>query len=106
MVNRGVVKAADVKVVYTSPVFPRAGWAYHHALDPALAAKIRQAFYSFPVKGSSVGAEFRDITRFAPIDYRRDWEAVVGILEANGASFTRDSPEYKKLSEPPRRGGD
>ena len=106
MVHRGVVKAGDYKVVYTSPVFPRAGWAYHHALDPAIAAKVREAFYSFKVAGSSVGKEFRDITRFVPIDYGKDWEVVVGILEANGASFSRDSPEYRKFSQPPRRGGD
>lgn len=106
MVNRGVVKAGDYKVVYTSPVFPRAGWAYHHALDPAIAAKIREAFYSFAVRGSSLGKEFRDISRFVPIDYRKDWDTVVGILEANGASFSRDSPEYRKFSEPPRRGSE
>jgi phosphonate transport system substrate-binding protein len=106
MVNRGVVKASDFKIVYTSPVFPRAGWAYHHAIDPAIAAKIREAFYSFSVRGSSLGKEFRDITRFVPIDYGKDWEAVVGILEANGARFTRDSPEYQKFSRPPRPGSE
>ncbi|HEV8436478.1 MAG TPA: phosphate/phosphite/phosphonate ABC transporter substrate-binding protein [Methylomirabilota bacterium] len=106
MVNRGLVKKSDYKVIYTSPVFPRAGWAYHHALEPGLAAKIKDAFYGFRVQGSSVGKEFRDITRFVSIDYKKDWESVVGILEANGASFSRESGDYKKLSEPPRKGGE
>jgi len=106
MINRGVVKASDVKIVYTSPLFPRAGFAYHHALDPALAAKVKEAFATFRVQGTSVGKEFRDITRFVPIDYRKDWEAVVGILVANGASFSRDSADWQKLSRPPRRGGE
>jgi phosphonate transport system substrate-binding protein len=106
MVNRGLVKKSDYKVVYTSPIFPRAGWAYHHALEPGLAAKVKEAFSSFRVQGSSVGKEFRDITRFVPIDYKKDWESVVGILEANGASFSRESAGYRKLSEPPGKSGE
>lgn len=106
MVNRGVVKATDYKVVYTSPVFPTAGFAYYHALEPRLAEKIKEAFYTFKIQGSSLGKEFRDSVGFVPIDYRKDWEAVVGILEANGARFTRDSPEYQKFSRPARKGGE
>ncbi|HAM55566.1 MAG TPA: phosphate/phosphite/phosphonate ABC transporter substrate-binding protein [Candidatus Rokubacteria bacterium] len=104
MVNRGVVKATEYKVVYTSPVFPTAGFAYYHALEPRLAEKIKEAFYTFKIQGTSLGKEFRDSVGFVPIDYKRDWEPVVGILEANGAKFTRDSPEYKKFSAPPKAG--
>ena len=106
MVNRGVVKRSEYKVVYTSAVFPTAGFAHHHALDPGLAAKIREAFFTFKVQGTSVGKEFKDTTRFLPVDYRKDWESVVGILEANGAAFTRDSPEYRKFAAPPGKGGE
>ena len=104
MVNRGVVKATEYKVIYTSPVFPTAGFAYYHALEPRLAEKIKEAFYTFKIQGTSLGKEFRDSVGFVPIDYKRDWEPVVGILEANGAKFTRDSPEYKKFSAPPKAG--
>ena len=104
MVNRGVVKATEYKVIYTSPVFPTAGFAYYHALEPRLAEKIKEAFYTFKIQGTSLGKEFRDSVGFVPIDYKKDWEAVVGILEANGARFTRDSPEYKKFSAPPKAG--
>ncbi|HET7876072.1 MAG TPA: phosphate/phosphite/phosphonate ABC transporter substrate-binding protein, partial [Methylomirabilota bacterium] len=104
MVNRGVVKRSDYKIVYTSPVFPTAGFAYYYALDPALAAKIKEAFYSFKIQGTSLGKDFRDSTHFVPIDYRKDWEAVAGILEANGVVFSRESAEYKKLSAPPKPG--
>jgi phosphonate transport system substrate-binding protein len=106
MVNRNVVKRSDYKVVYTSPIFPTAGFAYHHALEPRLAARIKEAFYTFKIQGSSLGKEFRDSVGFVPIHYKKDWDAVVGILEANGARFTRDSPEYQKFSRPPRKGGD
>ena len=102
MVSRGVVKASDFKIVYTSPVFPTAGFAYSHNLEPKLAEKIREAFLSFRIEGSSLGKEFKDRTGFMPVSYQKDWDAVVGILQANGAAFTKDSPEYKKLQQPGR----
>jgi phosphonate transport system substrate-binding protein len=102
MVARGVVKASDLKVIYTSPVFPTAGFAYSHNLDPALVEKIKEAFFSFRFEGTSVGREFKDRTGFMPVNYARDWESVLGILEANGVTFTRDSPEFKKLQKPGR----
>ncbi len=104
MVNRGVVKKAEYKVVYTSPLFPVAGWAYAHNLDPRLAEKIKEAFFTFKIQGSSVAKEWKTYTRFAPVSYKKDWEAVVAIQEANGVTYTKDSPEYKKLSKPPAKG--
>jgi len=102
MIARNVVKAGDVKVVYTSPVFPTAGFAYAHNLEPRLVEKIKEAFYSFSFEGTSVGKEFKGRTGFLPLQYARDWEAVLGILTANGVTFTRDSPEYKRLQKPAR----
>lgn len=103
MVARNVVKAGDYKVIYTSPVFPTAGFAYAHTLEPRLVDKIKEAFLSFKFQGTSVGKEFKDRTGFLPVNYARDWESVIGILEANGVQFTRESPEYRKLE---KRGGE
>jgi phosphonate transport system substrate-binding protein len=100
MVARNVIKAADYKVVYTSPVFPTAGFAYSHNLEPKLVEKIKEAFYSFDFEGTSVGREFKGRTGFLPVNYAKDWESVVGILEANGVALTKDSPEYRKLQKP------
>jgi phosphonate transport system substrate-binding protein len=100
MIARGVVKASDLKIIYTSPIFPTAGFAYAHNLDPALVEKMKEAFFGFQFQGTSVGREFKDRTGFMPVNYARDWESVLGILEANGVTFTRDSPEYKKLHKP------
>ena len=99
MVGRGVIRASDFKIVYTSPLFPTAGFAYAHNLDPRLAAKIREAFTTFRFEGTSVAKEFKDRTGFLPINYLKDWDAVVGILEANGAAFTKESPEYQRLQK-------
>lgn len=100
MTARGVIKAGDYKVIYTSPVFPTAGFAYAHNLEPKLAGKIREAFASFTFEGTSVGREFKGRTGFMPVNYRKDWESVIGILEANGVQFTKESPEYRKLQKP------
>jgi phosphonate transport system substrate-binding protein len=104
MVNRGLVKKSDYKVVYTSPIFPVAGYSYAHDLDPKLAEKIKEALFTFKVQGTSLAKEWPKATRFVPISYRKDWEAVVGIMEANGVVFSRESPDYKKLTRPPRAG--
>jgi phosphonate transport system substrate-binding protein len=101
MVKRGVIKASDFKVIYTSPVFPTAGFAYAHTLDPKLVEKIKEAFMTFRMEGTSL-KEFaaQGRTGFIPVNYQKDWDPVVGILEANGAIFTKDSPEYKRLQKP------
>lgn len=106
MVDRGVVKKTDYKVVYTSSPFPVAGWSYAHDLDPKLAEKLKEAFFTFKIEGTSVAGEWKPprYTRFVPVSYKKDWEAIVGIQEANGVSYTKDSPEYKKLQKPPKPG--
>ncbi|MBI3636691.1 MAG: phosphate/phosphite/phosphonate ABC transporter substrate-binding protein [Candidatus Rokubacteria bacterium] len=103
MVTRGVMKASDYKVIYTSPPFPTAGFLYAHNLEPRLVEKIKDAFLSFKAEGTSVGREFKGRTGFAPLVYQKDWEPVIAILEANGVKFTKDSPEYQRLQ---KRGGD
>jgi phosphonate transport system substrate-binding protein len=102
MANRGVIKASDYKVVYTSPVFPTAGFVYAHTLEPALAEKIRDAFMSFKFEGTSVGREFKPRIGFMPLNYARDWEPVLAVLKANGVVFSKESDEYRKLSKPTR----
>jgi phosphonate transport system substrate-binding protein len=99
MVARGVIKASDYKVIYTSPVFPTAGFLYPHNLEPKLVEKIKEAFTTFKLEGTSLGKEFKGRTGFLPLNYQKDWESVVGILEANGVTFTKDSPEYQRLQK-------
>jgi phosphonate transport system substrate-binding protein len=99
MASRGVIKHSDYKIIYTSPVFPTAGFAYSHNLEPKLADKVREAFMTFKIEGSALGKEFKGRTGFMSVNYQKDWDAVVGILQANGAAFTKDSAEYKKLQQ-------
>ena len=88
MVARGVIKAADYKVIYTSPVFPTAGFLYPHNLEPKLAEKIKEAFFSFPWEGSTLKAEFKTEDRFVPITYQKDWSVIRKIDAATGVKYT------------------
>jgi phosphonate transport system substrate-binding protein len=99
MVARGVIKASDYKVIYTSPVFPTAGFLHSHTLEPRLVERIKDAFASFRFEGTSLAKEFKGRTGFLPLNYQKDWESVIGILEANGVTFTKDSPEYRRLEK-------
>ena len=48
--------------------------------------------------------EFTDLTHSAAVSYKMDWAAEVGIQEANGVAYTKESPDYKKHSKPPSKG--
>ena len=47
MMARGVVKKDQIVTVYKSDTFPTAGFGHTHDLDPGLAKRIRDAFFSF-----------------------------------------------------------
>lgn len=99
---RGLIKQSDYKVIYTSPLFPTTGYVYAHNLDPKLAEKIKEAFMTFKVEGTSLAKEFgvQHVVGFAPVDYAKDWQAVAGIQEANGVVYSKESEDYKKLHKP------
>jgi phosphonate transport system substrate-binding protein len=102
MAARGVIKRSDYRVVWTSPPFPTAGFVHAHNLEPALVEKIREGFFSFRAEGTSVAREFKGTVGFAPLNYQKDWEPVLAVLEANGVTFTRESPEFRRLQRPGR----
>ena len=83
MMAKGVVKKEQIVTIYTSDTFPTAGFGLAHNLAPALAAKIRDAFFSFPWAGSALEKEFAPlgVSKFMPIAYQKDW-AVVRKVDA------------------------
>jgi phosphonate transport system substrate-binding protein len=83
MMARGVVKQEQIVTVYRSARFPTAGFGLAHNLDPQLANRIREAFFSFPWAGSELAKEFAPlrVSRFMPINYRDDWALVRKIDE-------------------------
>jgi len=59
-----------------SETFPTTSYGIAHNLDPALAAKIKEAFFTFPWEGSALKAEFKTEDRFVPITYQKDWSVI------------------------------
>ena len=51
MFERKVVDKAKIRTIYKSETFPTTGYGVAHNLDPALQAKIKEAFFTFPWEG-------------------------------------------------------
>jgi phosphonate transport system substrate-binding protein len=88
MFDRKVVDKTKIRTIYKSETFPTTGYGLAHNLDPALAAKIKQAFFSFPWEGSALKAEFKSEDRFVPITYQKSWSVIRKIDAANGVKYT------------------
>lgn len=92
MLARDVVNAADYTVIYKSETFPTTGYGVSNDLNPALAAKIREAFFSFEWEGTALQREFADagMEKFTSITYRDQWAVVRAIDEANDTIYNCD----------------
>jgi phosphonate transport system substrate-binding protein len=88
MAARKLYNPDDVKLVWESKRFPTTSYTLAHNLDPALAAKIKEAFFSFPFKDTALGKEFKDVSKFVPITYKTDWEVIRDIQKANKVEYT------------------
>ncbi len=90
MIDRGVVKADQLKTIYTSQTFPTTGFGVAYNLKPELQEKIKQAFFSFDWKGSKLLEEFSKSgdTTFVPITFKDDWAVIRKIDEANGVEYS------------------
>lgn len=91
MAQRDLYDPDEVKIIYESKSFPTTSYTYSHSLKPELAEKIKEAFFSFNMKGTALGKEFKGVTKFVPITYKADWEIIRDIQEANGVSYTKEN---------------
>jgi len=95
MAHRGTIKEADFRIIFKSKPFPTSSYAYAHDLQPDLAAKIKEAFFSFKFPPEmSQGME--GATNFFPINYKTDWDIVRKVAEAAGEKFTKENLEKLK----------
>lgn len=92
MLARDVVSADDYKTIYKSATFPTTGYGVSNDLKPELAAKIREAFFSFDWEGTALQQEFADagMEQFTPITYKDQWSVVRTIDEANNTIYNCD----------------
>jgi phosphonate transport system substrate-binding protein len=88
MFDRKVVNMASIRTIYKSETFPTTSYGIAHNLDPALAEKIKEAFFTFPWHGSALKAEFKTEDRFVPITYQKNWSVIRKIDAATGVKYT------------------
>ena len=88
MIDRGAVDPAKIRSIYKSATFPTTGYGYAHNLDPSVAAKIEQAFFTFQWEGSDLAKEFKKEGRFIAINHLHDWAVIRKIDAANGVTTT------------------
>ena len=94
MIERGVVKADDFNILYTSDKFPTDAYAYAHDLDPQLAEKIKTCFFDYKIPADMAKGLGGD--RFLPADYRKDWEIVRKVSIAAGQNLSRAGYEAEQ----------
>ncbi len=87
MFDRDVIKREQIKTIYKSATFPTTGYGHAHNLHPEVAAKIKQAFFSFKWEGSDLQKEFKKEGRFVAINHKHDWDVIRKIDAANGVSY-------------------
>ena len=98
MSGRGVIKADNFRLLYTSPPFLTSSFAYAHDLAPALAAKIKDCFTSYKFT-PEMTKEFLGDDRFHVINYQRDWAVVRKVAEDTGTVFNRAAFDRENAKE-------
>lgn len=88
MAERGLYDPADVRMIWESDPFPTTSFTVAHDLDPALAEKIKEAFFSFDFAGTKLGEEFQGVSKFIPITYKDQWAVIRQIQSSNGVEYT------------------
>jgi phosphonate transport system substrate-binding protein len=90
MFERDVVQEDQIVSLYKSQTFPTTGYGLAHNLNPDLAKKIQDAFFSFEWEGSSLEEEFQKSgeAQFIPITYKENWEVIRTIDAATDVAYT------------------
>lgn len=91
MIARGTVQKDQFRTIYTSDTFPTTGYGYVYNLDPELAKKVQEAFFTFEWAGSSLEAEFKESgeAQFLPITYQEYWAVIREIDKTMGVDYTQ-----------------
>ncbi len=91
MADRGAVDASEVRSIYQSETFPTTGYGYVYNLDPELAEKVKEAFFTFDWEGTKLLEEFgqSDEAQFIPITYKEYWAVIRTIDDALGVNYSQ-----------------
>ncbi|MBN9675419.1 phosphate/phosphite/phosphonate ABC transporter substrate-binding protein [Salipiger bermudensis] len=88
MAERGLYDPAEVRKIWESDPFPTTSFTMAHNLDPELAEKVKEAFFSFDFAGTALGEEFDGVSKFIPITYKDQWAVIRQIQASNGVEYT------------------
>jgi phosphonate transport system substrate-binding protein len=88
MVERKVVDKSKLRSIYKSQTFPTTGYGHVYNLKPELAAKVKEAFFSFSWADSELKKEFKEEDKFVPITYKQHWDVIRKIDKASDVSYT------------------
>jgi phosphonate transport system substrate-binding protein len=86
--ERKVVDPKKIRTIYKSETFPTTSYGMAYNLDPKLAEKIKEAFFTYDWEGTALQKEFKGLDRFVPITYQKDWSVIRKIDEASGVKYT------------------
>jgi phosphonate transport system substrate-binding protein len=87
MFDRKVVDKSQITSIYKSATIPTTGYGHVHNLHPEVAAKVKQAFFTFKWEGSDLQKEFKREGRFVGIYHKYDWNVIRKIDSANGVRY-------------------
>lgn len=91
MTARKLVGKDQMVSLFKSQTFPTTGYGYVYNLKPELAAKVKEAFFTFPWEGSELLKEFGVAEppqqKFMPITYKEHWQIVRDIDEAMSVKY-------------------
>jgi phosphonate transport system substrate-binding protein len=96
MAGAGRINGDDFRTVFTSPKFPTSSFGYAHDLNPELAKKIVDAFYSYRFT-PEMQKTFGGADRFFPVTFIKDWKVIRDIAASTGTSYNQAG--LKKMAE-------
>ncbi len=98
MIQRGVVKQDDLRVIYKSKPFPAGSLSVAHDLDPALRKLIEDCTFTFRFP-AELSTAFRGPDRFMPLNYKRDFVSVRDVAGTSGEVFSRSAFDARAVRE-------
>ncbi len=91
MTARKIIGKDQYVSLFKSQTFPTTGYGYVYNLKPELAAKVKEAFFTFPWEGSDLLKEFGVAEppqqKFMPITYKEHWQIVRDVDDAMGIRY-------------------
>ena len=90
MCARGAADCNQIRSLYQSETFPTTGYGHVYNLDPEIAERVREAFFTFDWEGTGLQEEFgqEGEAQFIEITYEEQWAVIREINEIQGVEYT------------------